>query len=270
MKNIKLNEKFFYTENFDYDLLKKRRKTFETHRVSWFLNTSPKQEYKFPVESIADFNSSETWNYYKKSPNDDELIQLFNERTSTLLNSFTGNWHKDELFRLLSIAIGPSYRVRNYKGNQFELRNYPSGGALYSIKLYLITNGVQDMNDGAFYISPMLKKVIRIDTSYEYNFENLFPMTKYKLDPLSDSVEKVNFGIFMIIDFEESFKKYGELSERLAMIEAGHIGQNLQLITQYLKKKSLPICGLFPEEIEKILEIADDEKKYCVYGILFG
>ena len=76
-------------------------------------------------------------------------------------------------------------------------------------------------------------------------------MTLYKLDALSNSTEKISFAVFMVVDFKESFKKYGELSERLAFFEAGHVAQNLQLVSSHLNKKSLPICGLFPEEVEK-------------------
>ena len=52
-------------------------------------------------------------------------------------------------------------------------------------------------------------------------WDNLFPMTLYKLDALSNSTEKLSFAVFMVVDFKESFKKYGELSERLAFFEAG-------------------------------------------------
>ncbi|PER42597.1 dehydrogenase [Bacillus thuringiensis] len=270
MKKIKLKKEYFYSENFDFNILKKRRMKFETNRISWFQNSSPKDNYAFLNDIEEDFKNLETINYFINDEKDKSINQLFEERKSTLLNRFCGDWNKKELLRLIYTAIGGEKRTREFKGNQYGLRNYPSGGSLYPIKTYILVNNLQGMEPGPYYVSPDLGKLIKLESNYHYEFSDLFPMSKYKLDPLSDSTEKVNFGVFMVMDLENSFKKYGELSERLAFFEAGHIVQNLQLFSSYLDKKSLPICGLFPEEIEKILNIRDKEYQFCIYGILFG
>ena len=167
-------------------------------------------------------------------------------------------------------AVGPNPRKRFYHGEELILRNYPSGGALFPVKLYLFIKDVEGMEPGVYYISSQLKKLIKVESKENLVWDNLFPMTLYKLDALSNSTEKISFAVFMVVDFKESFKKYGELSERLAFFEAGHVAQNLQLVSSHLNKKSLPICGLFPEEVEKQINIQNNDSQYCVYGILFG
>lgn len=269
MKRIELDNKLYYSENFDFDILKKRRKTFESKRINWFLNTSPKLEYNFPKDLLPD--NKKEWIRYSNSLNSNSEFQnLLNNRKSSLLNSLNNNWTFEELLKLINIAIGPSNRKRYFKNQKIPLRNYPSGGALYSIKLYVITNSLKDYKSKVYFISPENNSLIPCEIYQSFNFSDLFPMSKYKLDTNNDTIDNVSFAIFMIIDYQDSFAKYGELSDRLGLIEAGHIGQNLQLTAEYLEKKSLPTCGFFPEEVEAILGIRDNDKTYCIYSVIFG
>ena len=270
MKKVLLNEEMYYTPNFDYEQLKNRRKKFATNRINWFMNNSPKQDYQFPKDNITDFDNRKQYDYYQEDVKEDPIRKLFENRRSTLLNSFEGNWNREELFELLTIAVGPNPRKRAYHGEDLILRNYPSGGALFPVKLYIFVKDVEGVETGVYYISPQLKKLVKVENKKEMIWDNLFPMTLYKLDALSNSTEKLSFAVFMVVDFKESFKKYGELSERLAFFEAGHVGQNLQLVSSHLNQKSLPVCGLFPEEVEKQIGIQNSDTEYCIYGILFG
>ncbi|WP_270244878.1 SagB family peptide dehydrogenase [Lactococcus lactis] len=270
MKKVKLDREIFYTPNFDYEKLKTRRKKFATNRINWFLNNSPKQEYTFPKENIDDFDTNLIYDYYQETEEKNDIRVLFEKRSSTLLNSFDAKWNSSELFELLTVSIGPNPKKRRYHGDDLILRNYPSGGALFPIKMYVLIKNVEGISPGVYYISPQLKKLIMLTSNENIQWDTLFPMTLYKLDALSNSTDTISFAIFMAVDFKETFKKYGELSERLAFFEAGHVTQNLQLISTYLKKNSLPICGFFPEEIEKLIGIQNNDDEYCIYGILFG
>ncbi|HFI0082122.1 TPA: SagB/ThcOx family dehydrogenase [Streptococcus suis] len=270
MKKVLLNEEMYYTPNFDYEQLKKRRKKFATNRINWFMNNSPKQDYQFPKDNITDFDNKKLYDYYQEDVKGNPIRKLFENRRSTLLNSFDGKWNSEELFELLTIAVGPNPQKRVYHGEDLILRNYPSGGALFPVKLYIFVKDVEGVDSGVYYISPQLKKIVKVENKKEMIWDNLFPMTLYKIDALSNSTEKLSFAVFMVADFKESFKKYGELSERLAFFEAGHVAQNLQLVSSYLNKKSLPVCGFFPEEIEKQIGIQNSDTEYCIYGILFG
>lgn len=270
MKKVLLNKEIYYTPNFDYEHLKNRRNKFATNRINWFINNSPKQDYQFPKDEISDFNNRKQYNYYQEAHDGSPIRKLFENRRSTLLNSFEGKWNHRELFELLTIAVGPNPKKRVYHGEDLILRNYASGGALYPVKLYIFIKDVEGIESGIYYVSPQLKRLFKIDNKKEIILDHLFPMTLYKLDSLSNSTEKISFAVFMVVDFKESFKKYGELSERLAFFEAGHVAQNLQLISTYLNKKSLPVCGFFPEEIEKHIGIRNNDFEYCLYGILFG
>lgn len=176
MKKVLLNEELYYTPNFDYDRLKKRREKFATNRINWFMNNSPKQKYKFPKDNLTDFDNRKQYDYFQEE-NGDPIRKIFENRRSTLLNSFDGNWNREELFKLLTIAVGPNSRKRVYHGENLILRNYPSGGALFPIKLYIFVKDVEGVEAGVYYISPQLKKLIKVESKNEIIWDNLFPMT---------------------------------------------------------------------------------------------
>ena len=71
------------------------------------------------------------------------------------------------------------------------------------------------MEPGVYYISSQLKKLIKVESKENLVWDNLFPMTLYKLDALSNSTEKISFAVFMVVDFKESFKKYAMLTNRI-------------------------------------------------------
>lgn len=269
MKKITLNEDMFYTPQYDYEKLKTRRRQFATNRINWFMNYSPRQDYEFPEDNPQDYRGKVCYEYYINEEKENEIRKLFEGRRSTLLNFLSGGWNKEELFKLLTLAVGPNPRTRRYRGKDLILRNYPSGGALFPVKLYVFVKNVENLGSGVYYLSPQLKKLYQLSDE-EIDWNRLFPMTLYQFDVFSNSSEKICFSVFMIVDFKESFKKYGELAERLAFFEAGHVAQNLQLVSSYLKKTSLPVCGLFPEEIERQIGIDEDDDQYCVYGVVFG
>lgn len=270
MKKINLDDKLYYSENFDFEVIKNRRKKFESKRINWFLNTSPRLEYNFPKDSLPNKNEEQWIKYSSDIDSSSEFQKLLNNRHSSLLNTFNNKWSLEEVVKLINISIGPSNRSRYFKGKKIPLRNYPSGGALYSIKMYIIINNLENYESGVYFISPENSALIPCQTYQHVNFATLFPMSKYKLDKNSDTIENVSFALFMVIDYRDSFDKYGELSDRLGLIEAGHIGQNLQLTAEYLGKKSLPACGFFPEEVENILGIRENDKAYCIYSVIFG
>ena len=110
MKKVLLNEEMYYTPNFDYEQLKNRRKKFATNRINWFMNNSPKQDYQFPKDNITDFDNRKQYDYYQEDVKEDPIRKLFENRRSTLLNSFEGNWNREELFELLTIAVVPNPR----------------------------------------------------------------------------------------------------------------------------------------------------------------
>ncbi|MFX4129000.1 nitroreductase family protein, partial [Enterococcus faecalis] len=54
---------------------------------------------------------------------------------------------------------------------------------------------------------------------------------------------------------------------RLSFLEAGHICQNLQIVSSLLDVSSVPLGGFYDEDIRSMLDL---EQEYCLYALAMG
>jgi SagB-type dehydrogenase family enzyme len=74
----------------------------------------------------------------------------------------------------------------------------------------------------------------------------------------------------LFIDFtRHSFEKYGAKIYRLALLEAGHIAQNLLLTAAALGLAGLPLCGFRDAEISAAAGL-DFPQQAVVYAVAIG
>jgi SagB-type dehydrogenase family enzyme len=66
---------------------------------------------------------------------------------------------------------------------------------------------------------------------------------------------------------ERPRRKYGERGYRLALLEAGHIAQNLCLVAAALELGSMNVCGFFDDRLNAALSIdgVDEAVLYVAY-----
>lgn len=104
--------------------------------------------------------------------------------------------------------------------------------------------------------------------SGEFNFEDIFAISHFNKE-ISHETRHINFALVMTMNLKHSFKKYKYYSRQLAMIEAGHIAQNLQLVATSLNKKSLPNGGILSDYTKKAIGLASSEDDTVIYGVAF-
>lgn len=63
--------------------------------------------------------------------------------------------------------------------------------------------------------------------------------------------------------------KYGDRGYRYALIETGHLGQNICLLATELNLGSCSLGGYIDEEVNKLLDI-DSQKEVALYMIAIG
>ena len=63
--------------------------------------------------------------------------------------------------------------------------------------------------------------------------------------------------------------KYGKLGYRYILLEAGHIGQNMYLVSEALGLKCCALGGTRDENLEKLIDI-DGVTEAVVYGFAVG
>lgn len=142
-------------------------------------------------------------------------------------------------------------------------RTYPSGGSEYNIRIYILLN---EKN-----VDP---EMIEFGNIVEVNCDTGNLMIK-KYEPWKEIktaflqkylADTTQFSIVLSVDINSISKKYHDISYKLVQQEAGHIGQNIQLVSQYLGIQSVPLGGFY----DTVLSNTINEKQTVLYALLLG
>ncbi|WP_235616144.1 nitroreductase family protein [Lysinibacillus sphaericus] len=74
------------------------------------------------------------------------------------------------------------------------------------------------------------------------------------------------FAVALSCDMSGISGKYTDISYKLVQQEAGHIGQNIQLVANYLGLESVPLGGFYDIELSKLLS----DHQTSLYAFLIG
>lgn len=142
-------------------------------------------------------------------------------------------------------------------------RTYPSGGSEYNIKIYILFN---EKNVDL--------ELIEYGNIGEINFETNTLMIK-KSEPWEKIKacfiqkylsETAQLSIVLSVDMSKISRKYHDISYKLVQQEAGHIGQNIQLVSQYLGIQSVPLGSFYDTMLSSFL----GDKQTILYSFLLG
>jgi SagB-type dehydrogenase family enzyme len=131
--------------------------------------------------------------------------------------------------------IGPA--LPSVVGGPPGVRTYPSGGGLYPVEIL----GRPILVDS---LEPIYYR-------YQVLAHRLVHASRIRVAPsviecmlVENRVVGASVVILLWVDFTRpSLGKYGEKAYRLALLEAGHIAQNLLLIAAGLELAGVPLCG---------------------------
>jgi SagB-type dehydrogenase family enzyme len=141
-------------------------------------------------------------------------------------------------------------------------RTVPSGGALYPLELYPALLQVTGANPGVFHFDPtrrVLEIVRREDVRAELERASAFP----------DLIRGAAAILFLTGVFWRTRFKYGLRGYRFALLEAGHVAQNILLAATALDVPALPIGGFYDVRVEELLAV-DGVEESPVYAIALG
>ena len=127
-------------------------------------------------------------------------------------------------------------------------RAAPSGGALYPADIYAVVGekGVEDLNAGIFHYSPEDHAVINI-----LDGDRRKGVARASLHQMWMSDAPVM--IVITVEYERICSKYGERGIRYALIETGHIGQNVFLQCQTLGLAAGIVGAFNDREVAKVV-----------------
>lgn len=165
---------------------------------------------------------------------------------------------KEINYLLASAAIRKIYKNDVYYRSY---RTYPSAGARYSLELYPLVLFSKDFEPGLYHYNVL-------DNSLEF-------LWNVKKEEVKNSINQRVFlksSVLFIITsvMKRGIIKYGERYFWFALIETGHLSQNLILLATNINLKSCPIGGFKEKSIMKILDLMPEELELPLYIIAVG
>jgi SagB-type dehydrogenase family enzyme len=134
------------------------------------------------------------------------------------------------------------------KDKEKTTRFYPSAGGRYPLELYIIALNIKGLEKGIYHYNVRnhyLEILDTIDLSNQLN--NLFCDIGW--------IKDISVIIIMTAIFGRTENKYKDRGLRYILIEAGHVGQNLYLISDSLLLSGCEIGGFYDLELNKILDL---------------
>ncbi|MBX7246789.1 MAG: SagB/ThcOx family dehydrogenase [Candidatus Sumerlaeaceae bacterium] len=157
----------------------------------------------------------------------------------------------DELKMLLTASFGQTGTLQHPSDPDLTqpLRAYPSGGALYPVEIYLANHRVDGLRAGIHHLN-VVDNCLELVTEDAGRVE---AAGQAILAGESDSKPALTF-IFTIL-WKHVLTKYGERGYRIALLETGHVVQNLLLVAASMKLAALPIAGFDDRRIGTALDL---------------
>jgi SagB-type dehydrogenase family enzyme len=165
------------------------------------------------------------------------------------------------LSTLLYYAAGINETRSSTSDILHSVRNYPSGGALYPLEIYLALHSVPMIEPGIYHYNVKEHCLEKIANSSYAN------TLKEKIYPWA-AVAPITLFISSI--WKRNFQKYKNYGYSMTHIEAGHLAQNIQLVAEALQLSYCSYLGFDAKSIEEILNLEPEGKETVIYATSIG
>lgn len=245
-----------------YDELIKTGRTF-MHHMHNDLEWQSDQELKKPQPPLTKAAMSDKIIDLPKNfsdlVKDSNLTQLLIQRKSSRV------YTKEDIdLGTLSYLLWATQGVKAIRGNNYAtLRTVPSGGARHPFETYLIIRQCSGITSGLYQYLPMthqlayIKKIDDFDTTIDNCVCGQTWVTKANC-----------LFIYTFVAYRCEWR-YGIDAHRPAMIDLGHIGENLYLAAAALKLGTCGIAAFDGDYINELIGI-DGNEEFAVYTQSLG
>ena len=142
------------------------------------------------------------------------------------------------------------WAAQGITGNRGYKRSAPSGGALYPMDIYAIVgdNGVKGLKAGIYHYDPHQHAALLI-TEGDLRKD----VAKAALSQMW--MARAPLNLVITSEYSRIMSKYGSRGERYAMIEAGHIGQNIFLQAEALGLRAGIVGAFHDKGVNRVMKI---------------
>lgn len=146
-------------------------------------------------------------------------------------------------------------------GGVYEGRTYPSGGGLRPCDVFLSIDGVEGHPGGTYFYNARLHRL--------EHYRDARPEDIGGTTPQPEAFENASVVWLIVAAIWRSRFKYAQRSLRFALMEAGHIGQNICLSLEDSGQATRPIGGFFDDELADLLAF-DGIHEFPLYVLVSG
>ncbi|MBW4647699.1 MAG: SagB/ThcOx family dehydrogenase [Kastovskya adunca ATA6-11-RM4] len=221
------------------------RATQITEPQEWKVElTAPKTQsdkYNFPFcEKISTQTAPIEWGNHLE-----DLEQTLIKRRST--RAYSG---ADLTLAELKALLDFTYQPQNYV--EQALDGSPDYFSLNLIETFIAVSGVTDLDEGCYYYAPKAQELRQI------RFKN-FRKELHFLCLGQELGRDAGAVLFHTADLQSAVAQYGDRVYRYLHMDAGHLGQRLNLAAIHLGMGVSGIGGFFDNQVNEVLGIPADE-----------
>lgn len=223
------------------------------------------QELKLPQPPLVKAAATSKENFivltkdFSKIPMIHNLTQLINTRQSARIYT-QEEMSLDQLAFLLWSCQG----VKSIRGKSYAtLRTVPSGGARHPFETYLVIRKVGNLKPGVYHYLPL---------EHALEFLQEVPDIEQKINESlcgQSWAAKANVVFYWSVVPYRAEWRYGINAHRTALMDAGHMAQNLYLACTGIGLGGCAIASFSDELCNKML-LLDGEEEFAVYVMPVG
>ncbi len=150
----------------------------------------------------------------------------------------------------LKLVLDFTYQPHHYP--EQGLDRHPDYFDLSLIETFVVVSGVDDLDEGCYYYAPHAQELRQIRFR---NFRRDLHFLCLKQDLGRDAAAV----IFHTADLQKAVERYGDRAYRYLHMDAGHLGQRLNLAAIRLGLGVSGIGGFFDDAVNEVLGIPHDE-----------
>ncbi len=166
------------------------------------------------------------------------------------------------LAAILRSACGVTRRFEVEPGTEQTFRTVPSAGALFPLEVYCLAFDVTGLTPAIYHYDPLRDVLERTRVGdVRAELANALPMAQL--------VESCPVALVVTAMLWRSRFKYGQRGYRFALLEAGHLAQNVLLASEGLDLGAIPVGGFYDRRLAALLAI-DGVNEVPLYVLPIG
>jgi len=154
------------------------------------------------------------------------------------------------------------WAAQGITGDRGYKRSAPSGGALYPLDIYAVlgVRGVTGLQEGIYHYNP------------EKHAAQLIAKGDFRRDVAEAALSQLwlanaPLNLVITVEYGRITGKYGVRGKRYAMIEAGHVGQNIFLQAEALGLKAGIVGAFHDDDVKRVMTITGSHEPVLIMPV---